>query len=32
MHTNPLIGTGYESFWMGPRMRPDLGHGRIRAS
>ncbi|MGB7750238.1 MAG: O-antigen ligase family protein [Candidatus Acidiferrales bacterium] len=21
MHTNPLIGTGYESFWMGPRMQ-----------
>ncbi len=20
MHTNPLIGTGYESFWMGPRL------------
>lgn len=18
-HTNPLIGTGYESFWLGPR-------------
>lgn len=21
MHTNPLIGTGYESFWMGPRLQ-----------
>jgi exopolysaccharide production protein ExoQ len=21
MHTNPLIGTGYESFWMGPRLK-----------
>lgn len=20
MHTNPVIGTGYESFWMGPRL------------
>jgi len=20
MHTNPLLGTGYESFWMGPRL------------
>jgi O-antigen ligase len=20
MHTNPLVGTGYESFWMGPRL------------
>ena len=20
-HTNPLIGTGYESFWLGPRLR-----------
>ena len=20
MHTNPLIGTGYESFWLGPRL------------
>lgn len=22
MHTNPLIGTGYESFWVGPRLKP----------
>ena len=21
MHTNPLIGTGYESFWLGPRLQ-----------
>ena len=21
MHTNPLLGTGYESFWLGPRLR-----------
>jgi exopolysaccharide production protein ExoQ len=21
MHTNPLVGTGYESFWMGPRLQ-----------
>ncbi len=21
MHTNPLLGTGYESFWMGPRLQ-----------
>jgi exopolysaccharide production protein ExoQ len=21
MHTNPLIGTGYETFWMGPRLQ-----------
>lgn len=20
MHTNPLVGTGYESFWLGPRL------------
>lgn len=20
-HTNPLVGTGYESFWLGPRLR-----------
>jgi exopolysaccharide production protein ExoQ len=20
MHTNPLVGTGYESFWLGPRI------------
>lgn len=20
MHTNPIIGTGYESFWLGPRL------------
>jgi O-antigen ligase len=20
MHTNPLIGTGYQSFWLGPRL------------
>ena len=31
MHTNPLIGTGYESFWMGSRLQwfwdhADLGH------
>jgi exopolysaccharide production protein ExoQ len=31
MHTNPWIGTGYESFWMGPRLlwfweRSGLGH------
>lgn len=21
MHTNPIIGTGYESFWLGPRLQ-----------
>lgn len=21
MHTNPLVGTGYESFWLGPRFK-----------
>jgi O-antigen ligase len=21
MHTNPLVGTGYESFWLGPRFQ-----------
>ena len=21
MHTNPILGTGYESFWMGPRLQ-----------
>jgi exopolysaccharide production protein ExoQ len=21
MHTNPVLGTGYESFWMGPRLQ-----------
>ena len=21
MHTNPLVGTGYESFWLGPRLK-----------
>ncbi|MGB8799208.1 MAG: O-antigen ligase family protein [Candidatus Acidiferrales bacterium] len=31
MHTNPLIGTGYESFWMGSRLewfweRAGVGH------
>jgi O-antigen ligase len=30
MHTNPLVGTGYESFWLGPRLetvwRTSLGH------
>jgi exopolysaccharide production protein ExoQ len=31
MHTNPLIGTGYESFWVGPRLEwfwqnAGLGH------
>jgi exopolysaccharide production protein ExoQ len=29
MHTNPLFGTGYESFWLGPRLQwfwqTDLG-------
>ncbi len=20
MHTNPIVGTGYESFWLGPRL------------
>ena len=22
MHTNPLVGTGYEGFWLGPRLQP----------
>jgi hypothetical protein len=29
IHTNPLIGTGYESFWLGPRLEriwPLAGH------
>jgi exopolysaccharide production protein ExoQ len=31
MHTNPLIGTGYQSFWLGPRLKwfwqhSGLGH------
>ncbi len=31
MHTNPLIGTGYQSFWLGPRLEwfwqnSGLGH------
>lgn len=31
MHTNPWVGTGYESFWMGPRLQwfwqmSGLGH------
>jgi exopolysaccharide production protein ExoQ len=29
MHTNPLIGTGYESFWLGDRLSrlwPIIGH------
>ena len=31
MHTNPLFGTGYQSFWMGPRLQwfwqnAGLGH------
>jgi exopolysaccharide production protein ExoQ len=21
LHTNPLVGTGYESFWLGPRLK-----------
>jgi len=32
MHTNPLIGTGYQSFWMGPRLElfwNDSGLGHI---
>jgi exopolysaccharide production protein ExoQ len=32
MHTNPLIGTGYESFWMGPRLEwfwAKAGVGRL---
>jgi O-antigen ligase len=31
MHTNPLVGTGYQSFWLGPRLEyfwefSGLGH------
>ena len=29
IHTNPLVGTGYESFWLGPRLQliwPLIGH------
>ena len=29
IHTNPLVGTGYESFWLGPRLEriwPLVGH------
>ena len=32
MHTNPILGTGYESFWMGDRIARfwrDAGLGRI---
>jgi exopolysaccharide production protein ExoQ len=28
-HTNPLVGTGYESFWLGPRLQriwEEVGH------
>jgi len=25
MHTNPIVGTGYESFWLGPRLREVWG-------
>jgi exopolysaccharide production protein ExoQ len=29
LHTNPLVGTGYESFWLGPRLErvwQEVGH------
>ena len=26
MHTNPVVGTGYESFWLGPRLQT-VWHG-----
>ena len=32
MHTNPLVGTGYQSFWLGPRLQwvwQQPGIGRI---
>ncbi len=31
MHTNPLLGTGYESFWLGPRLQRvwQSGLGRL---
>lgn len=32
MHTNPVIGTGYQSFWLGPRLEMfwnDAGLGHI---
>jgi exopolysaccharide production protein ExoQ len=31
MHTNPLVGTGYQSFWLGPRLEWfwQRGFGRI---
>jgi O-antigen ligase len=32
MHTNPLVGTGYESFWMGRRLQyfwQNAGQGRL---
>lgn len=32
MHSNPLLGTGYESFWMGERLQTfwrESGEGRI---
>ena len=32
MHTNPLVGTGYQSFWLGPRLQwvwNQPGIGRI---
>ena len=29
MHTNPLIGTGYESFWMGPRLEWFWDHAGV---
>ncbi len=32
MHTNPVVGTGYESFWLGPRLEyfwANAGLGRI---
>jgi O-antigen ligase len=29
LHTDPLFGTGYESFWLGPRLQQIWQHGRI---
>ena len=31
LHTNPLVGTGYESFWLGPRLQKvwSAGFGKL---
>lgn len=29
MHTNPLVGTGYQSFWLGPRLEDFWEHSGL---